>query len=97
MTTRNVMAWPLNPVYWGVNVSDRCPAEIIVQLRVETPMIPKAATLSAGSTVRSKLVLTDRLPVSVAVTVTLVAPLTEGVPLMVVPVKVNPGGKPLTE
>ena len=51
----------------------------------------------AGLTVMLKLVLADRLPGSVAVTVTVLTPLIEGVPEMVEgEVKLRPAGRPET-
>jgi hypothetical protein len=52
---------------------------------------------AAGLTVKVKLVLTDKLPGSVATTVTLDTPDILGVPLMVLPDRLNPAGKPVAE
>jgi hypothetical protein len=49
----------------------------------------------AGLTVSTKLVLAERLPGSVAVRVTVLTPLSEGVPESVVPTKLKPAGSPL--
>jgi hypothetical protein len=54
-------------------------------------------TTGAGFTVSTKLVLAERLPGSVAVTTTVLTPLTEGVPESVVPTKLRPAGRPLAE
>ena len=73
-----------------------------VQSMVVTPVILKAPELVievAGLTVMAKLVATDKLPGSVAVTVTEKGDPTvvEGVPLMVLPLNVRPGGNPLAD
>ena len=52
---------------------------------------------TAGLTVREKVVLTERLPGSVAFTVTVLTPLTEGVPLITLPTELKPAGKPLID
>jgi hypothetical protein len=51
----------------------------------------------AGLTVSGKLVVVERLPGSVAVTITVEIPDTNGVPLMMVPVKLRPDGSPLAD
>jgi hypothetical protein len=51
----------------------------------------------AGLTVMVKLVLTVRLPGSVAVTVMLLTPLSDGVPERIVPIRLKPAGSPLIE
>ena len=94
--TRKLMGWPLVPAYWGVKV------RLIrfatgVQLLVVTPVMAKGAVVvtEAGFTVMVKLVLTLKLPGSVAVTVTVDTPDAEGVPLMTLPLRLSPPGKPL--
>ena len=70
-----------------------------VQLSVVTPVMAKGPPgmggPDAGLTVRVKVVLTERLPGSVAVMVTVETPDALGVPLMVVPARLNPAGKPV--
>ncbi len=77
-------------------------AVTIAQLTVVTPVILKTlkgevSKVLAGLTVRGKLVLAERLPGSVAVTVTVEVPDTDGVPLMMVPTRLRPGGSPLAD
>ena len=62
----------------------RWPALMVIQLTIVTPVMAKGAVTvtGAGLTVMVKVVLADRLPASVAVTVTLDTPDTEGAPLM---------------
>ena len=67
-----------------------------MQLTSVTPVIEKGPPVTgAGLIVSMKLVLTLRLPGSVAFTVTLDTPDTKGVPLMVLPDRLKPAGKPL--
>ena len=71
-----------------------------VQSMVVTPVMLKVPVLvieAAGLTVIVKLVATDKLPGSVAVTVTLDTPDILGVPLMVLPDRLKPAGKPVAE
>ena len=86
-----------------MKVTCRCPALRVVQLTVLTPVIlkgPPGTTTEAGLTVRVKLVLTERLPGSLATTVRLKGEPTvvEGVPEIVAgAVKLRPAGSPLTD
>ena len=101
LLTEKETGWPVSPVYCGLNVSLRCPAEMVSQRTWVTPVIAKPAGGGgggpAGLTVMRKTVLTDKLPGSVAVTVTSDTPDTLGVPLMVDGAeKFSPAGNPLT-
>ena len=74
-----------------------------VQSMVVTPVMLKGevggglTVVDAGLTVMVKLALTDKLPGSVAVTVTFDTPEALGVPLMVLPDRLSPAGKPVAE
>ena len=71
-----------------------------VQPNVLTLVIAKGAVVvpdEAGLTVSTKLVLAVRLPGSVAVSTTVLTPLTDGVPESVVPTRLKPAGKPLAD
>ena len=102
LTTEKLTGAPFRPAYWGVKLTLRWPAESTWQRMVCTPVMLKVpvggGVPAAGLTVRVKVVLAERLPGSVALTVTVVTPETEGVPEMVEgATKFSPAGKPETD